>query len=89
MTDKDAVKKRLVWHCRRGSKELDLILSTFVHDHYDHLNESEQQLFALLLESPDPQLAGWLHHGVQPTNQGMETIVKRILSASRSSSPTA
>ena len=76
-------KKRLVWRCRRGTKELDLILSGFVEHHYDNLNASERQLFDQLLECTDPQLADWLCHAATPTDQGMATIVNYILSTHR------
>lgn len=75
------MKRRLRWRCRRGTKELDLILSAFVDHHYGGLDEAERRLFDQLLESTDPQLADWLCHGAKPTDQGMAVIVKRILSA--------
>lgn len=57
-----------------------MILSGFVENHYDALSHAEQNLFARLLESADPQLANWLCHGVKPTDRGMAAIVERILS---------
>ncbi len=72
---------RIRWRCRRGARELDLILSAFVDEHYRALNGAERRLFAQLLEHADPQLADWLCHGVPPTDHGMATIVERILSA--------
>ena len=79
----ERTNKRLKWRCRRGTKELDLILSTFVDYHYHGLNETERRLFDQLLESADPQLADWLCHGHQPADQGMAVIVERILSTHR------
>jgi antitoxin CptB len=70
-----------LWRCRRGTRELDLILSAFVNDHYHQLNGQERQLFDQLLESTDPELTDWLCLSAQPTDQGMATIVKRILPA--------
>lgn len=74
---------RVRWRCRRGSKELDLILSGFVTGNYCALSAAEQALFEQLLECADPQLSDWLCNGAQPDDQGMATIVKRILSAAR------
>ena len=80
MTINDNTKRRLAWRCRRGTRELDLILSEFVDRHYGGLNETEQQLFDGLLERTDPQLTDWLCHDIAPTDHGMATIVQRILS---------
>lgn len=72
--------KKLVWRCRRGTKELDLILTKFLSTKYPQLSDNEKQLFLSLLEQPDPQLADWLCHRIVPTEQGMAHIVQRILS---------
>lgn len=77
------MKRRLEWRCRRGSKELDLILSAFMNRHLHLLSEAERQLFERLLETADPQLASWLCHGAKPADRGMSAIVERILSAGR------
>ncbi len=40
---------RLLWHCRRGLLELDLILQRFVENQLDQLNENQRaDLFELL-----------------------------------------
>lgn len=77
----DRLSRRLRWRCRRGSKELDLILAGFMDTHYARLSAAEQRLFEKLLACADPQLTAWLCHGAPPAEQGMATIVQRILSA--------
>ena len=77
--------KQLLWRCRRGSKELDLILSQFVSDCYHALSDNEKIEFNKLLDIEDPILTEWLCYKVMPDSQiygtGMAQIVSRILSA--------
>lgn len=49
-------KSRLRWKCRRGMKELDVLLTRFLDDQYDGLPESGRQAFIKLLELEDPDL---------------------------------
>jgi len=75
----DKQLKRVLWRCRRGTKELDLILTRFATQHYVNLSEQEQSNFAKLLEVQDPILTDWLCHGIVPENQKVVEIVYRIL----------
>ena len=49
-------RNKLLWRCRRGTRELDVLLSRYIHSHYDQADSKEQQCFAEMLEWPDPQL---------------------------------
>ena len=75
--------KRILWKCRRGTKELDLILGNFVRSNYQALSEADKQDFESLLEYEDPLLTEWLCFKVEPNIQGMEKIVARILFANQ------
>ena len=79
MSDERKIKQ-LLWRCRRGTRELDLILGRFVENHYTKLNRDEQMAFDLLLDIEDPLLTEWLCLEVKPKDQGMITIVSKILS---------
>ncbi|WP_423907121.1 succinate dehydrogenase assembly factor 2 [Candidatus Spongiihabitans sp.] len=91
MADERTIKQRpgkqLLWRCRRGTKELDLILSTFVADYYHELSKNEENEFNKLLEVEDTVLTEWLCYKVTPASQtygqGMVKIVSRILSTYR------
>ena len=52
-------KAKLVWRCRRGMLELDLILTRFLEAYWDALSIKEQAIFERLLDSPDPDLYAW------------------------------
>lgn len=47
-------RARLRWLCRRGMKELDVLLEGFLKDRYDALAENQQQAFMRLLNLEDP-----------------------------------
>ena len=51
---------RLRWLCRRGMKELDVVLGAYLERHYAAAAAEEQARFRALLEMPDPDLYGLL-----------------------------
>lgn len=53
-------RARLRWLCRRGMKELDVLLERFLKDRYDGLNTEQQQAFMRLLQMEDPDLMAML-----------------------------
>ncbi len=76
-----AEKKKLRWHCLRGTRELDEILARFMDSGYDQLDPEEKYLFASLLELPNTTLLLWLCYHQTPDNKEMEPLVRKILSA--------
>jgi len=71
-------KNRLMWASRRGMLELDLMLQPFVEQHYDQLDQTDQQLFQKLLELEDQQLFLWLVRGEQAMDKNTQRIVDII-----------
>lgn len=51
-----ACHNRLLWRCRRGLLELDLVLEHFVVCHFDTLSAQQQEQFLILLDLPDNEL---------------------------------
>ena len=47
---------RLRWLCRRGMKELDVVMSRYLDGYYAEASSDEQELFRSLLAMPDPEL---------------------------------
>lgn len=47
---------RLRWLCRRGMKELDVVMSAYLDRYYETATSVEQRQFRTLLEMPDPDL---------------------------------
>ncbi len=48
------------WQCRRGRRELDLILTRYLEGPFSTASPDEQEAFEKLLERPDPVLWNWL-----------------------------
>ncbi|MEM7408067.1 MAG: succinate dehydrogenase assembly factor 2 [Pseudomonadota bacterium] len=51
---------RLLWRCRRGMRELDVLVEGYYLDRYEQLESGGQADFRKLLEQSDPELLGWL-----------------------------
>jgi antitoxin CptB len=71
----DPELRRLLWRCRRGLKELDLLLERFARG---GLPLPLRGRFALLLELPDPVLADYLLGGLEPAEPEMAQLVGAI-----------
>jgi len=56
----DAQARRLLWRCRRGMKELDVMLERFAHGALAHASQEQRRALEELLALPDPLLAGYL-----------------------------
>lgn len=69
----------LEWRCRRGMKELDLLLVRYLRTSYASAPESERAAFAQFLELPDPQIARYLVWGDVPTDPRQAALCGRIL----------
>lgn len=50
----------VLWRCRRGMKELDLLLERFARERYRSASPEHRRAFERLLELPDPLLVDLL-----------------------------
>jgi antitoxin CptB len=55
-----AIPGRLAWRCRRGMKELDLVLKRYLERDWQQADEAEKAAFERMLDLPDPVLAAAL-----------------------------
>jgi antitoxin CptB len=69
---------RVLWRCRRGMKELDLLLERFGRRAFPGASLPQRQAFEGLLELPDPVLAGYLLGGVTPSDPETALLVMQI-----------
>ena len=69
---------RLRWHCRRGTRELDLLLERFLETEYGALSFEEQVTFETLLSEPNEHLREWLLEGVDPPHGPYGRLVAGI-----------
>jgi antitoxin CptB len=69
---------RLRWRCRRGSRELEILLLAYLEQSYPHADAAEQAAFERLLELPEDRLQhALLGREVAPEPE-MATLVRQI-----------
>jgi antitoxin CptB len=66
---------RLAWRCRRGMKELDLLLSRYLTQRWPQAQPREKAAFEHLLELPDPLLAAYLMQHEVPTDPDLASVL--------------
>jgi antitoxin CptB len=71
-------RREVRWHCRRGMKELDVLLERFLASGYEQASLAQKHAFAALLALPDPQMAAYLFGHATPADTPMVDIVKLI-----------
>ena len=64
----------LKWHCRRGMRELDVVLGSYLENSYQDADPSEQKAFERLLQLEDPRLFALLM-GYETTDNSDERAV--------------
>ena len=69
----------ILWMCRRGMLELDLILANFAKTHYCELDDAEKIQFVALLRYDDPVLYDLLVRQIPQPNQQLAAIIRRVL----------
>ena len=71
------VPGEIFWRCRRGVRELDLLLYTFIESHYSLLSVKEKAQFEKLLAYSDPELMAWLCAG-EPGPTELQVLLDMI-----------
>ena len=69
---------RLRWQCRRGTKELDLLLQRYLDSGYLLADDEEKALFVELLELEDDELVGVLMGERDVETGEMKVLVEKI-----------
>ena len=75
MSDK---KARLLWRCRRGIKEMDIILQEFINVSYDQLNDEDKNAFSKLLDEQDLDILNGIMGKDKPANDRLANIINII-----------
>jgi antitoxin CptB len=69
---------KLRWQCRRGTKELDLLLQCYLDTGYLMANDEEKAQFVQLLELEDDELLGILMGELDVETGKMKVLVEKI-----------
>jgi antitoxin CptB len=73
-----AMPGRLLWRCRRGMKELDVMLERFARRALPGAASADLRAFERLLALPDPLLAGYLLGEERPADAELRALTARI-----------
>ena len=76
---------RLRWRCRRGTTELDRLLTRFLEapsGGYGSLDAAGRTAFEQLLDCEDDHLIDWLVNGQRPREGALVDIVNRVRAVS-------
>ena len=72
---------RLRWRCRRGMRELDVVLQRYLDVHYGAASAAEQRAFEELLDQQDPQLLSFLMGRERPTDPDQVHVIAKLTHA--------
>lgn len=75
-----ADRSLLAWRCRRGIKELDLLLLRWLERDFEAATAEQRAGFAALLELPDPELACYLLGSERPVPAALRAAVAAVRS---------
>ena len=74
----DTEARRLLWRCRRGMKELDVLLERFARRELPEASPQQRQALSRFLELPDPMLVDYLLGQAIPPDPELAELVRRI-----------
>jgi len=66
---------RIAWRCRRGMRELDLLLENVLARGLGSLPSTELDRLEHLLEQPDQDILAWLTGAAEPEDANTKEIV--------------
>jgi antitoxin CptB len=74
----DADDRKLIWRCRRGMKELDVLLERYVRERYRQASGDDRVAFGRLLDLPDPDLADYFFGYATPPDPEIARLARLI-----------
>ena len=77
----DARVRKLKWLCRRGMKELDILLERFIAQNPQPLAQGSWPEFESLLQTEDDVLWGWFQDPSLPGAAPYPKLLERVLGA--------
>jgi antitoxin CptB len=69
---------QLRWRCRRGMRELDVLLIRYLDRRWAQASRSERKAFVQLVEMPDPELFGYLVGTSSPADATQREVISVI-----------
>jgi antitoxin CptB len=69
---------RLRWRCRRGMRELDVMLTRYLDREWASASSAERDAFVQLVELQDPELFGYLVGRTSPAEGTQRAVIACI-----------
>jgi len=73
---------QLRWRCRRGMRELDVLLMKFLELRYEGLSQAQKETFEAVLELQDPDLYAMLTGKLIPESAEVQEMIGLFLDVS-------
>jgi antitoxin CptB len=73
-----AAAGRLRWRCRRGMRELDVVLMRYLEREWPAAGPAEGLAFRALLERPDPEISALLLGRMEPENEALASVLESL-----------
>jgi antitoxin CptB len=74
---------KLRWRCRRGMRELDVLLTRYVDEEYRTAAPEQQEAFRRLLEVQDPVMHAYFLGREIPPDAVLASLIARITAGAR------
>ena len=69
---------KLLWRCRRGTKELDILMRRFLDRHYPSAEPELKHAFETMLDMQDPELYALLTGSQKSHDRYINKVIERI-----------
>jgi len=80
-------RSRLLWRCRRGIREMDILLQDYLETHYDTSSAEAQNTFEALLDEADLDILSWIMQKTSPDEKYISIITCIRESTEKSKKP--
>ena len=71
-------ESRLRWQCRRGMRELDELLLTYLETRYALADKAEKAAFEAVLALADPEINAYLLQRQTPASEPIARVIEQI-----------
>jgi antitoxin CptB len=70
--------QKLAWRCRRGTKELDVLMQKYLNNYYQTASLELQRAFERMVTMQDPELYDLLVGRKECDDQNINKVIERI-----------
>ena len=79
MKDKENLKKQIIYRStHRGSKEMDLLVGSFVKDNIDSLSYKDLSMLKIFIDTDDEILKSWYFENASTKSTFLNKVIKKF-----------